>query len=193
MAVCGKCNVQYPDSGKCPTCPAPVPQKSVWECPKCQTSFASNPDQIEGPKYCPTVGCGERMRHLWKDTAPASLVPGEPIAPARAQIHSDPDLTIAVGPAAAPAAAPAAENIHTHEGRKYLRQIFSAEDPTQSVWVDIYEVIVAWAVNCPGRQQALNKLLAAGQRGKGSQLDDLVGARAALNRAIDLQRREEIQ
>jgi hypothetical protein len=63
------------------------------------------------------------------------------------------------------------------------------ETPSKFVEVDVYEVLIAWAVTCPGRQQAIKKLLCAGQRGKGDELADLIGADAALSRAIDFQKR----
>lgn len=77
-----------------------------------------------------------------------------------------------------------------HEGKKYLRQIEDAVTG-QRIMVDVYEVIRAFDVTCPGRQHALKKLLAAGTRGKGSELADLVGAQTALSRAIDFARRRE--
>lgn len=83
------------------------------------------------------------------------------------------------------------KTIREHEGKKYLRTIFSAADQYVHVEVDVYAVLEAFNVTCPGRQQAIKKLLCAGLRGKGSQIDDLVGAMAALNRAIELQRGRE--
>ena len=74
-----------------------------------------------------------------------------------------------------------------HEGVKYLRHVRSAVG-TQSVQTDVYAVLEAFHVTCPATQHCVKKLLAAGQRGKGSRLDDLVGALAALNRAIELER-----
>lgn len=54
-----------------------------------------------------------------------------------------------------------------HEGKKYLRQIYSAAGtPIESdfVFVDVYEVLVAFDVTCPAIQHAIKKLLACGQR-----------------------------
>lgn len=79
-------------------------------------------------------------------------------------------------------------DILSHEGRKYLRRIESAVIPGESVGVDVYAVLEAFAVACPARQHAIKKLLCAGLRDKGSQLDDLIGASAAINRAIELER-----
>ena len=81
-----------------------------------------------------------------------------------------------------------AKPIDQHEGKKYLRKIRDARDPENFVWVDVYAVLVAWGITCPGRQQAIKKLLCAGERGKGDALADLIGADAALSRAIDLQK-----
>jgi hypothetical protein len=96
------------------------------------------------------------------------------------------------------------KTIHQHEGNKYLRVIHSAEpvitveddtvttEPSaDAVRVDVYEVLEAFGVTCPGRQQAVKKLLCAGIRGKGDELADLLGAEAALSRAIELQRRRD--
>jgi hypothetical protein len=81
-------------------------------------------------------------------------------------------------------------SINKHEGSKYLRVIHSCLDGS-AVRADIYEVLDAFNVTCPAVQHACSKLLASGQRGKGSVLDDLVGAKAAVERAIELERRRE--
>ena len=82
---------------------------------------------------------------------------------------------------------PAPENkdsILSHEGKKYLRNIRS---PLGSIiQVDVYAVLKAFNVTCPATAHAIKKLLCAGQRGKGKVLDDLIGAKAALCRAIEL-------
>lgn len=83
------------------------------------------------------------------------------------------------------------KSINQHEGSKYLRTIHPADGVGEPIKVDIYSVIVAYRVTCPGRQQAIKKLLMAGLRGKGSQMEDLVGAEAALARAMDLQKEAE--
>jgi hypothetical protein len=82
------------------------------------------------------------------------------------------------------------KGIRSHEGKKYLRKIRSPVDGAV-IEVDVYAVLVAFAVTCPGRQQAIKKLLCAGERGKGTALADLIGADAALARAIQLQRDQE--
>jgi len=83
--------------------------------------------------------------------------------------------------------------ITSHEGRKYLRKITSCVDGS-SIDVDVYDVLEAFEVTCPAQAHALKKLLVPGGRGKGDALADLVGAKAAINRAIQLQaRRDEVK
>lgn len=87
------------------------------------------------------------------------------------------------------------KNIDEHEGKKYKRLIYSAlpDNTRPPITIDVYCVLEAFQVTCPARQHAIKKLLAAGLRDKGSQLDDLIGAEAALARAIDMERvREEV-
>jgi len=89
--------------------------------------------------------------------------------------------------------------INQHEGNKYLRYIEPAmkrqyvvsEHSDDAILVDVYAVIVAFDVKCPARQHAIKKLLCAGIRGKGNESDDLIGALAAVNRAIELQKGKE--
>lgn len=81
--------------------------------------------------------------------------------------------------------------IREHAGAKYLRRITSAVDTSTAVEVDIYAVITAYEVKCPARAHAIKKLLMAGLRGKGSELDDLIETQAAVARAIELQRVKE--
>ena len=75
--------------------------------------------------------------------------------------------------------------ITEHEGKKYLRAIQSAVNH-DTVEVDVYCVLKAFGVTCPAKQHAIKKLLTAGQRNKGNELDDLLGAEAALSRAIEM-------
>lgn len=82
------------------------------------------------------------------------------------------------------------KTIYDHEGRKYLRTIQCVESPHR-VKVDVYSVLEAFNVTCPARAQALKKLLCCGNRGKGDELSDLLGAEAAISRAIELQRDRE--
>lgn len=78
-----------------------------------------------------------------------------------------------------------------HEGKKYLRKIQSANGTPNGAYieVDVYEVLVAFDVTCPATAHAIKKLLAAGTRGKGNRLSDLVRAQAAISRAIDMEKR----
>ena len=83
------------------------------------------------------------------------------------------------------------QNIQEHEGKKYLRRIFSATDPTQFVEVDVYEVAEAFNIRSAPLSHALKKVLAAGKRGKGSYLDDLRGAIASISREIEIYERTQ--
>lgn len=86
------------------------------------------------------------------------------------------------------------KTIDEHEGRKYQRTIRSCrpnETRTAALVVDVYCVIEAFGVTCPAQQQAIKKLLCAGLRGKGNKLQDLVGAQAAVCRAIEMQQVRE--
>lgn len=75
--------------------------------------------------------------------------------------------------------------------KKYKRRIQSAmPEDLSTVWVDVYCVLKAFGVTCPARQHAIKKLLAAGQRDKGSELNDLEGALIAVERAIQLKKNE---
>ena len=85
------------------------------------------------------------------------------------------------------------KSITEHEGSKYLRTIIDARSEdgkgeAVSIKVDVYSILEAFSVTCPARAHAIKKLLCAGQRGKGSELEDLEGAMAALSRAIELQK-----
>ncbi len=85
--------------------------------------------------------------------------------------------------------------IGSHQGRKYLRTVVSpVKDETGNypmIEVDVYAVLTAFEVTCPATAHAIKKLLCPGQRGKGSRLDDLVGALAAVNRAIEIEQNED--
>jgi hypothetical protein len=76
--------------------------------------------------------------------------------------------------------------IRQHEGKKYLRCIFAADEQRNCILIDVYAVLKAFDVRCPARQQAIKKLLMAGERGKGSVKEDLMGALAAVNRALEI-------
>ncbi len=85
----------------------------------------------------------------------------------------------------------AEENIRNHSGSKYLRLIHSAVTPGETITVDVYATIEAFAVRCPAVQHALKKLLCSGIRGKGDVLQDLREARDSITRAIQLQEDRE--
>jgi hypothetical protein len=78
-------------------------------------------------------------------------------------------------------------SIKEHSGSKYLREIITSADGL----VDVYAVLDAFEVKCPGSQHAIKKLLCAGIRGKGSELQDLREARDAIDRAIELREFKE--
>lgn len=52
--------------------------------------------------------------------------------------------------------------------------------------IDVYDVLNAFGVTCPAAQHAIKKLLMLGKRGHKTELDDLMEARASVDRAIDL-------
>jgi len=79
------------------------------------------------------------------------------------------------------------KHIDEHEGKKYLRTIHCCYG-TEECYVDVYAVLEAFQVTCPARQHAIKKLLCCGNRDKGTELQDLIGAEAAISRAIDLQK-----
>lgn len=84
------------------------------------------------------------------------------------------------------------KKIDEHEGKKYLRKIHSATRDKAPIQVDVYNVLEAFKVTCPARQQAIKKLLCTGTRGKGNELADLIGAEAAVARAIELEKDRQI-
>jgi hypothetical protein len=78
-------------------------------------------------------------------------------------------------------------SIREHEGSKYIRTIESCVSPGEKTQVDVYSVLVAFDVTCPAMAHAAKKVLCAGLRGKGSAIDDLKGAIAALHRAVEIE------
>jgi hypothetical protein len=110
--------------------------------------------------------------------------------------------TIMAGPSLKEAIDVAAQaTILQHEGKKYLRRIYAPPGAkfgpigvrTNEVWmeVDVYAVLEAFGVTCPAIGHAIKKLLCAGQRGKGDSKADLIGAIAAINRAIELEQNRQ--
>ena len=53
--------------------------------------------------------------------------------------------------------------------------------------MDVYDILSAFNVTCPALQHAIKKLLMPGQRGAKNRLADLIEARQALDRAIDME------
>ena len=56
---------------------------------------------------------------------------------------------------------------------------------------DFYDVLDALGATCPATQHAIKTLLISGKRGNKSELDDLIEARASVDRAIDLARERQ--
>lgn len=69
---------------------------------------------------------------------------------------------------------------------KYARVLRPALATGDPVTVDVYDVLAAFGVTCPARAHALKKILAAGQRGSKSELQDIQEAVQSLQRAIEL-------
>lgn len=57
--------------------------------------------------------------------------------------------------------------------------------------VDVYDVLNAFNVTCPGLQHAIKKMLMPGLRGDKSRMQDLVEAHSALSRAIEMENERE--
>ena len=72
---------------------------------------------------------------------------------------------------------------------KYLRTIREVgnNDVEIAVQADVYEILEGFNVTCPARQHAAKKILCSGIRGKGDATQDLIEARDAINRAIELE------
>jgi hypothetical protein len=86
------------------------------------------------------------------------------------------------------------ERCDMSSGNKYHRVIHGLRSHChnrEDTVVDVYSVLTAFAVTCPGLQHAAKKILCAGIRGKGSRVQDLREARDALDRAIEDAEREE--
>ncbi len=96
------------------------------------------------------------------------------------------------------------KSIDEHEGKKYLHRIVPVKIISHgnsndgkitppSFEVDVYAVLKAFKVTCPARAHAIKKLLCCGNRGKGSAMSDLLGVEAAVARAIELQRIDDLE
>ena len=67
---------------------------------------------------------------------------------------------------------------------KYKREI------KHNVYIDVYDVLLAFRVENPAVQHAIKKLLAPGMRGHKSKVTDLEEAIISINRAIELENEE---
>ena len=75
---------------------------------------------------------------------------------------------------------------------KYMRLIRpSQHDESGDSFVDVYDVLVAFGVTCPARAHAIKKLLCAGLRDKGPELQDLEESVSAVLRAVELLKERE--
>jgi hypothetical protein len=66
------------------------------------------------------------------------------------------------------------------------QQLSNISERSGEIYVDVYDVLVAFGVTCPARQHAIKKLLCAGLRGKGSVRDDLMESLMSIERALEL-------
>lgn len=102
-----------------------------------------------------------------------SSVPVEPLRDAVKPISFNPAVTI-----------------KNHSGNKYLRKTVPPAGCEPGV-VDVYAVLDAFNVTCPGIQHALKKLLCVGIRGKATALQDITEAIDALHRSVEMQKARE--
>ena len=71
-------------------------------------------------------------------------------------------------------------DVITERGSKYHREI------KPGVWVDVYDVLVAWSVTNPALQHLIKKALQPGERGHKDTSEDLKDILASAKRAIEL-------
>jgi len=84
------------------------------------------------------------------------------------------------------------ENKPGQSGNKYHRRIIGVGGfLCESINVDVYSVIQAFRVTNAGSQHAIKKILCAGLRDKGSEVQDIQEAIDALHRALDFAKLEE--
>lgn len=69
----------------------------------------------------------------------------------------------------------------TPKRNKYQREI------KPGVWVDVYDVLAAFAVTCPALAHAVKKCLAPGQRGAKDSVQDKREAVASIERSIEME------
>ena len=77
-----------------------------------------------------------------------------------------------------------------HTGNKYIRQCQDRIHPEKWFFIDVYCVLHAFGVKTAGVQHAIKKLLCAGLRSKGNEMQDLIEARDCLSRAIEMRQAE---
>lgn len=70
-------------------------------------------------------------------------------------------------------------------GSKYIRNIHNSNG---ELLADVYDVLKAFGVTCPARAHAIKKLLCAGLRDKGDELNDVYESIDACIRATELLR-----
>lgn len=73
-----------------------------------------------------------------------------------------------------------------HGRTKYDRCVNPKAVDIAGIYIDVYDVLVAFDVKCPARQHAIKKLLCAGLRGKGDEMQDLNESIVAINRSIQI-------
>ena len=69
---------------------------------------------------------------------------------------------------------------------KYLKPINGKLEGEQ-LYVDVYDVLVAFNVTCPAMQHAIKKMLCSGQRGVKDSVRDKREAIDSINRSIELE------
>lgn len=78
--------------------------------------------------------------------------------------------------------------LDAHTGSKYIRRIKPRHPGEPTTLIDVYNVIDCFDVKCPAVAHAVKKMLCAGLREKNDRLQDLIEAKDALLRAIELER-----
>lgn len=89
-----------------------------------------------------------------------------------------PERELRIGSGVAPGVH--SNDVITERSSKYHREI------KPGVWVDVYDVLVAFNVTCPALQHLIKKALAVGQRGHKDASEDLKDILASAKRAIEL-------
>jgi hypothetical protein len=79
--------------------------------------------------------------------------------------------------------------LRTNKVNKYKRHIrgkTSEGNNSDSITIDVYDVLKAFNVTCPATQHAIKKMLMAGERGHKDKQTDLEEAIQSLQRAKEL-------